>query len=75
MKSSIRNWSWLIPTLFWLGMSPQPGTAQPAASHFEIPASDDGLPGQGPIRRYDWFRKLWVERRSYYLPSFFYVQI
>ncbi len=31
---------------------------------FEIPASDDGLPGAGPIRRYDWFRQLWSERRS-----------
>lgn len=30
----------------------------------QIPATDDGLPGAGPIRRYDWFRKLWVERRS-----------
>lgn len=29
-----------------------------------IPATDDGLPGAGPIRRYDWFRKLWLEKRS-----------
>ncbi|HEX5221311.1 MAG TPA: GDSL-type esterase/lipase family protein [Verrucomicrobiae bacterium] len=28
-----------------------------------LPATDDGLPGAGPIRRYDWFRKLWAERR------------
>ncbi len=33
-------------------------------SHFEIPATDDGLPGQGPIRRADWFRRLWKDRRS-----------
>jgi lysophospholipase L1-like esterase len=31
---------------------------------FEIPATDAGLPGEGPIRRYDWFRNLWVERRT-----------
>ncbi len=31
---------------------------------FNIPATDDGLPGTGPIRRYDWFRKLWLEKRS-----------
>src|SRR6266705_2192572 len=31
---------------------------------FQIPDSDEGLPGAGPIRRYDWFRKLWAERRS-----------
>ena len=35
-----------------------------AADPFAIPATDDGLPGQGPIRRYDWFQKLWRERRS-----------
>lgn len=29
-----------------------------------IPATDDGLPGTGPIRRYDWFRKLWLEKRT-----------
>ena len=31
---------------------------------FEIPASDEGLPGAGPIRRYDWFRNLWRSKRS-----------
>ena len=31
---------------------------------FKIPASDDGLPGAGPIRRYDWFQNLWTTRRS-----------
>jgi lysophospholipase L1-like esterase len=31
---------------------------------FQIPATDDGLPGAGPIRRYDWFQNLWRERRS-----------
>src|SRR5436190_23648923 len=29
-----------------------------------IPETDEGLPGAGPIRRYDWFRKLWLERRT-----------
>ena len=33
-------------------------------ANFEIPEQDDGLPGAGPIRRHDWFRKLWSERRS-----------
>ncbi len=36
----------------------------PVASGFELPATDDGLPGAGPIRRVDWFRKLWLERRT-----------
>lgn len=35
-----------------------------ATSQFAIPESDEGLPGFGPIRRYDWFKNLWVKRRS-----------
>ena len=31
---------------------------------FQIPATDEGLPGAGPIRRYEWFRNLWQDRRS-----------
>jgi lysophospholipase L1-like esterase len=34
-----------------------------AADPFTLPASDDGLPGAGPLRRYDWFQRLWRERR------------
>ena len=29
-----------------------------------LPATDDGLPGAGPIRRYDWFKQVWHDRRS-----------
>jgi lysophospholipase L1-like esterase len=29
-----------------------------------LPATDDGLPGAGPIRRYDWFQGLWKERHA-----------
>lgn len=29
-----------------------------------LPASDDGLPGQGPLRRYKWFKRLWEDKRS-----------
>jgi len=29
-----------------------------------LPATDDVLPGAGPVRRQDWFKKLWLERRS-----------
>ncbi|MFO0976908.1 MAG: GDSL-type esterase/lipase family protein [Planctomycetaceae bacterium] len=32
-----------------------------AQSDVPLPASDDGLPGAGPIRRYDWFQNLWKE--------------
>jgi lysophospholipase L1-like esterase len=53
--------------------SPTPSAAVTRAAHtvllapdprFEIPSTDDGLPGAGPIRRYDWFKKLWAERRA-----------
>ena len=33
-------------------------------SRFAIPATDEGLPGAGPIRRYEWFQNLWQSRRS-----------
>jgi lysophospholipase L1-like esterase len=42
-----------------------PAQDKPAANaRWDIPATDDGLPGTGPIRRADWFRKLWTERRA-----------
>ncbi len=54
-----------VSLLVLAGPGPQ---AQEAATRtpdpFAIPATDEGLPGTGPIRRYDWFQKLWRERRS-----------
>ncbi len=45
--------------------APAQPTASPAVEpRFQIPATDDGLPGSGPIRRYDWFQSLWTQRRS-----------
>lgn len=38
--------------------------AEPQTSDYALPASDDGLPGEGPIRRYGWFTKLWQNRRA-----------
>jgi lysophospholipase L1-like esterase len=42
------------------------GVVAPAVApdRFEIPATDDGLPGMGPVRRYTWFRKLWHDKRQ-----------
>ena len=34
------------------------------AMDLSIPASDDSIPGAGPVRRYDWFQKLWTSRRG-----------
>lgn len=39
-------------------------TATESAVSLSIPATDDGLPGDGPIRRYDWFKKLWQSKRT-----------
>jgi lysophospholipase L1-like esterase len=49
-----------------LGVRPVPAQrgTPPGQDPFAIPATDEGLPGAGPIRRYDWFQKLWRERRS-----------
>ena len=38
--------------------------AQDANADFVLPATDDGLPGAGPIRRYVWFTDLWKNRRG-----------
>lgn len=36
----------------------------PGRDRFLIPATDEGLPGAGPIRRYDWMQNVWRQRRS-----------
>ena len=37
---------------------------------FELPATDDSFPGNaGPIRRADWFRKTWRDRRQAFAAS------
>jgi lysophospholipase L1-like esterase len=42
-----------------------PAVATPLPdSRFQIPVTDDGLPGAGPIRRLDWFQRLWVAKRT-----------
>lgn len=44
--------------------------ASPAAEsealdkYLTIPETDAGLPGQGPVRRYEWFTNLWANKRA-----------
>jgi lysophospholipase L1-like esterase len=64
MKSASRSSFWLIPALAVFAACAQPVSSPPPEARWEIPATDDGLPGAGPIRRLDWFRKLWAERRA-----------
>ena len=56
---SLRQFAWI----FSLALLLMPASAQ-SESRFRIPATDDGLPGAGPIRRQDWFQEVWTERRS-----------
>lgn len=37
---------------------------QAETGQFDLPATDEGLPGAGPVRRYDWFQQLWRSRRT-----------
>jgi lysophospholipase L1-like esterase len=43
--------------------------ASEVQDRFTIPATDEGLPGAGPIRRSEWFQGLWRERRSAFAQS------
>src|ERR1051326_1824817 len=68
MNSTHGRW-WLVGTLLAAlillsDRVPIRAANAPANDELQIPATDDGLPGAGPIRRYDWFRRLWLERRT-----------
>lgn len=56
----------LVLSAVLFGSSAFPLYAQEAnaAKSLEIPATDDQLPGAGPIRRYDWFKGLWNQKRT-----------
>lgn len=45
------------------------GFAAEEESRFAIPSTNEGLPGEGPIRRYEWFQNLWESRRSSWIES------
>ncbi|RYD32040.1 MAG: DUF1080 domain-containing protein [Verrucomicrobiaceae bacterium] len=53
----------LLPLLLSLTLTPLSAFAdeKPAIA---VPATDEGLPGAGPIRRMDWFTQLWLQRRT-----------
>ncbi len=62
------NTTWRITTVLvvslvcgWTSVASAQKTETP---HLTIPANDEGLPGAGPIRRYDWFRNLWTQKRT-----------
>ncbi|MFN0101407.1 MAG: GDSL-type esterase/lipase family protein [Bryobacteraceae bacterium] len=64
MKSRSTLYLLLIALFLLTGVTTPSAQDNAPAAQFQIPATDDGLPGAGPIRRADWFRKLWQERRT-----------
>ena len=62
--------TWLLPSSGICQVTAPPaqsrdaGAARPQADRFAIPATDEGLPGAGPLRRAEWFANLWRSRRS-----------
>lgn len=58
--------SWILILLCFSPALRFPGVPPLAAQtpSVQLPTSDEGLPGSGPIRRYDWFKRLWEERRA-----------
>ena len=46
------------------GQEATPTAKQPSPAYLKIPADNDGLPGKGTIRRYDWFQDLWQQKRT-----------
>ena len=65
MKRHLSSWFLLASALALSPLSSYSAISTASADQrLEIPATDEGLPGAGPIRRYDWFKKLWSERRT-----------
>jgi len=64
LRSSLAAGALAIASAFAAAAAEPQAQAQPQESRYAIPATDEGLPGAGPIRRFDWFRNLWVERRT-----------
>ena len=62
MMTTRLSWLPILAVMFFC-LAPTPATAQDA-DQYAIPTTDEGLPGEGPIRRYDWFKNLWKAKRS-----------
>jgi lysophospholipase L1-like esterase len=63
MKATLSSMMLLISLLGLLAAAPLPPASGEDAK-FQLPATDEGVPGAGPLRRYDWFKQLWAEKRS-----------
>lgn len=54
----------LLLALGLLLIASQPVVLAEEAKSVLLPDSDDGFAGAGPVRRYDWFRNLWNQKRT-----------
>jgi lysophospholipase L1-like esterase len=54
----------LLAALALAAFAPLARPADPVGTGLHVPATDEGLPGKGPIRRAEWFRNIWLERRT-----------
>lgn len=64
MKQFSSSFLLLAAATFGFISSPLRAEESVAKLSVELPATDDGLPGAGPIRRYDWFKNLWGQKRT-----------
>lgn len=62
MKARLSAMMLVISLLSLLLAAPLPA-ARGEDAKFQLPATDEGVPGAGPLRRYDWFKQLWAEKR------------
>ena len=62
--ASLRSLVPFLACLFLYASAAELRAEEQPALGIELPATDDGLPGAGPIRRHDWFKQVWTQRRS-----------
>ncbi len=61
--------AFLSSSILCLGQESQVADKEKASSSLDLPDSTVGLPGEGPLRQYDWFRNLWNAKRSEWAKS------
>lgn len=62
-----RPWTFLACLLAgWCALVPLAAEEQAGLA---LPATDEGLPGTGPIRRQEWFQHTWIGRRTEFAKS------
>ncbi|MEO8360342.1 MAG: GDSL-type esterase/lipase family protein [Vicinamibacteria bacterium] len=68
LPSSISRYIFVVLLVVALGAPPkahaQPAGATVVRDRMALPVSDEGLPGAGPLRRLEWFERLWLEHRT-----------